>query len=77
MRTIPGAELGAPNVAVYEFSRPDARLWVAWNTSLVAAQSQSLPRLSTATVAHDLYGRTVTVGARIPVGPDPVFIEIR
>jgi hypothetical protein len=77
VRTITGAELGAPNVVVYEFARPDARLWVAWNTTLGITPATSLPKLSNATVVRDLYGRTVPVGTRIPVGADPVFIEIR
>ena len=77
VRTIPGAELGAPNVAVYEFARPDARLWVAWNASLGITPATSLPKLSNATVVRDLYGRVVPVGTRIPVGADPIFIEIR
>ncbi len=77
-RIIPGAELGAPAVAVYEFARPDARLWVAWSTTIDGPQTSTLPRLSAATVASDLYGHTVAaVGTRIPVGRDPVFIEIR
>lgn len=77
VRSIPGAELGAPNVMVYEFARPDARLWVAWNAGSGIVPTTTLPRLTPATAARDLYGRLVPGTGRIPVGQDPVFIEIR
>lgn len=76
-RLIPGAELGAPNVAIYEFARPDARLWVAWTTDPTGTATATLPRLTAATVVHDLYGRPLSGSGRISVGADPLFIEIR
>ena len=73
VRKLAGADSGAPDAQVYEFARPDARLWIAWTD----AAPTSLPLLTPAARARDLYGHPLTGTPRVPLGAEPIYIEIR
>jgi hypothetical protein len=58
---------------VYEFTRPDGRLWVAWSNG--AATSLTLP--SGNVTVRDLHGKTIAATGRVPLSIDPIYVEIR
>ena len=68
-RIVSGA--GQP-LEIYEFTRPDGRLWIAWSNG----PNTTLPLPAGATVT-DLYGRRLPGPARVAVGQDPVYLVLR
>ena len=72
-RQLSAADLGGlPGAEGYEFTRPDGRIWVLWGDG--SGGSLALP--GTTSLARDLYGRPLT-GLRVPLGRDPIYIQVR